>query len=177
MIETNFVHFPILTTKRLVLRALEATDAHDIFAHRADEVVNTYLEDFRHTSIDQTQAFINRVKQEIVDGKTILWVITTQDSNTFMGTVCLWNISKSEHKAETGYTLNSKFHRMGYMHEALMKVIDFGFNIIKLKTIEAYTHQHNEASIKLLLKNKFERGVAKKVVGVDRIYFALDHVC
>ena len=58
MIETNFTPFPILTTDRLVLRQLEATDDKDIFSHRSDDRVNTYLEDFRHTSIEQTQAFI-----------------------------------------------------------------------------------------------------------------------
>ena len=58
MIETNLTPFPILTTDRLVLRQLEATDDKDIFSHRSDDRVNTYLEDFRHTSIEQTQAFI-----------------------------------------------------------------------------------------------------------------------
>ncbi len=174
MIEMNFYPFPILATERLILRQLETTDDKDIFSHRSDDIVNTYLEDFRHSSIEQTRAFIERVQQEILDSKTILWVMTTKGSNRFIGTICFWNISKSEHKAETGYTLDSKFHRMGYMNEALVKVIDFGFNKMKLKTIEAYTHEHNESSIKLLLRNKFKQETTpKKEVGSDRIFFTL----
>src|SRR3989344_6394007 len=156
MLELNFNPFPILTTERLILRQLETSDDKDIFSHRSDDRVNTYLEDFRHASIEQTQAFINRVQNEIANNKTILWVITEKGNNKFIGTVCFWNISKDEYKAETGYTLAPEFHRIGYMNEALEKIIDFGFTKMKLKTIEAYTHEHNEASIKLLIKNKFK---------------------
>ncbi|PSL48287.1 ribosomal-protein-alanine N-acetyltransferase [Chitinophaga niastensis] len=174
MIETNFTPFPILTTDRLVLRQLETTDDKDIFSHRSDDSVNTYLEDFRHSSIEQTQAFIDRVQKEIAIGKTILWVITQKGRNKFIGTICLWNISKDEYKAETGYTLDPEFHRMGYMNEALVKVIDFGFNKMKLITIEAYVHENNDSSIQLLLRNKFKQGAApKKAVGNNRIFFSL----
>jgi len=174
MIETKFTPFPILTTNRLILRQLETTDASAIFSHRSDEIVNTYLENFRHTSIEETQAFIDRVQKEITTGKTILWVLTEKGQNRFIGTICLWNISKEECKAETGYTLDSKFHGMGYMNEALAKVIAFGFNEMKLKTIEAYTHEHNEGSIRLLLKNNFKQGkIPKKEVASNRLFFSL----
>src|SRR3989304_5784794 len=157
MIETNFTPFPILTTASLILRQLETTDDKDIFSHRSDDRVNKYLEGFRHTSIEQTQTFIDRIQKEVANNKTILWVITQRERNRFIGTICLWNISKNEYKAETGYTLDPKFQRMGYMNEALVKVIDFGFNKMKLKTIEAYTHENNEGSINLLLRNKFNQ--------------------
>jgi ribosomal-protein-alanine N-acetyltransferase len=38
------------------------------------------------------------------------------------------------------------------MNEALVKVIDFGFNKMKLRTIEAFTHENNDRSIQLLLR-------------------------
>lgn len=174
MIETNFFPFPVLTTDRLVLRQLKTTDDEDIFAHRCDDNVNTYLEDWRYSSVEEAQAFISRVQKEIAEGKTILWVITKRGMDRFMGTICLWNISKDEHKAETGYTLVSEFHGMGYMNEALERVIDFGFNKMKLKAIEAYTHERNENSIKLLLRNKFMQGAPQKEVSGNRVYFSLN---
>ncbi len=174
MLETTFTPFPILTTDRLILRPLEATDDKDIFSHRIDDIVNTYLDDFRHSSIEQTQAFITRVQKEITEGRTILWVLTLKGNNTYIGTVCLWNISKGDCKAETGYTMNPRFHGKGYMNEALAKIIDFGFTKIKLKSIEAYTHEHNESSIKLLVRNKFKQEAThKKEAGNNRIFFVL----
>jgi len=175
VIETNFIPFPVLTTDRLVLRQLEAGDDQDIFAHRADERVTTYLENFSHSSIEQTQAFISRVQQEIAEGRSILWVLTRKGNNRFMGTVCLWNIVPELAKAETGYTLDPEFHGMGYMQEALEKALDFGFNTIRLNKIEAYTHQHNEASIRLLRRNGFiQEPVPAKPVSENRAFFLLN---
>ena len=161
MVETKFTPFPILITDRLILRQLETTDDIDIFSHRSDDRVNTYLEGFRHSSIEQTQAFIDRIQKEVANNKTILWVITQKDINKFIGTICLWNISAKDYKAETGYTLNPEFQKKGYMNEALVKVIDFGFNKMKLRTIEAYTHENNDGSIQLLLRNNFKKGTAR----------------
>jgi ribosomal-protein-alanine N-acetyltransferase len=175
MIETNFSPFPILTTDRLILRPLEAADDKDIFHLRTDDRVNLYLIDFRHSSIEETHAFIDRIQKEISEGRTILWGITQKGSNRFIGTICFWNISKNEDKAEIGYILASAFHKMGYMNEALEKAIDFGFNTMKLNTIEAYTHENNEYSIKLLLRNKFKPGTPKKEVANNRVYFSLDN--
>jgi [ribosomal protein S5]-alanine N-acetyltransferase len=174
MLLTNFIPFPALTTDRLVLRSLEINDADDIFAHRCDDDVNTYLEDFRHATIEQTRAFISRVQNEILEGRTILWVITEKGNNRFLGTVCLWNISHEEQKAETGYTLDPRFQGKGYMNEALAKAIEFGFGTVRLKTIEAYTHEQNERSIRLLQKNRFTRSSRPlKQVSGNRVCFVL----
>ena len=175
MIETNFSPFPILTTDRLILRQLEATDDKDIFHLRTDNRVNLYLIDFRHSSIEETHAFIDRIQKEISEGRTILWGISQKGGRRFIGTICLWNISKNDDKAEIGYILATAFHKMGYMNEALEQVIGFGFNTMKLKTIEAYTHEKNEGSIKLLLRNKFKQGAPKKEVANNRVYFSLDN--
>lgn len=155
MVVTNFTPFPILTTERLILRQLENTDDEDIFSHRSDDRVNKYLEDYRHSSLGQTQAFIERIQQGVLQNKNIFWVITLKNSTKFIGTICIWNILPEEHKAEIGYTLDPKFHNLGYMSEALATVIEYGFQIMKLKTIEAFTHRDNICSIRILTKNKF----------------------
>jgi len=173
MLLTQFHPFPLLQTSRLVLRSLRLTDAEDIFVHRSDDLVNTYLEDFRHSSITDTVAFIERVLNEIKEGRTILWVLTEPGKDKFMGTVCFWNIDKQSGVAETGYTLVSDYHAQGYMNEALQKILDFGFGTIGLKSVEAYTHQYNQASMNLLLRNNFAKGSPKKPVSSNRLYFSL----
>ncbi|WP_118976709.1 GNAT family N-acetyltransferase [Taibaiella koreensis] len=174
MIETPFIPFPELTTNRLLLRQLEAGDKLAIFAHRSNDEVNTWLDDFRHSSVEQTEAFINRVQGEIARGQSILWVLTQKGDPAFMGTICLWNISKEQDKAEIGYTLDPAHHRMGYMHEALVKVIDFGWHTMKLQQIEAYTHERNAGSIRLLIKNHFrQQAKPQKPVPPNRVFFTL----
>lgn len=171
----HFHPFPTLTTARLVLRQLEETDAPAIFEHRADAVVNTWVDGFRHATVQDSYAFVERIHRETAEGRTLMWVLSEKGKHTFMGTVCLWNISLAEKRAETGYSLVTAYHRQGFMHEALAASIAYGFNVLQLETIDGYTHQHNEASIKLLLKNGFvQQAVPRKTVEVNRIYFVLN---
>ncbi|MBK7693581.1 MAG: GNAT family N-acetyltransferase [Saprospiraceae bacterium] len=84
----------------------------------------------------QSREFITRVQKEIDSGVTILWVISERNPKIH-GTICLWNISETILKAELGYTLVPEYHNLGYMSEALERVLEFGFKVMKLKTIEA----------------------------------------
>lgn len=174
MLALNFTPFPILQTERLVLRQLTMSDAEDIFHHRADERVNRYLEGFSHTSIEQTRAFIENIQKAVADNESILWIITEKGIDKFIGSICLWNISKEEMKAETGYTMHPDFQNKGYMQEAMVKVIDYGFNVMKLRAIEAHTHRDNEHSIKLLIRNNFKKTISGAVAnGSENVIFVL----
>src|SRR5438046_705873 len=106
MIVTIFTPFPVLITNRLILREIESSDDEDIFTHRTDERVNKYLEGFRHSSIEETKAFIKKIQNGVANNEAIFWVITQRGENIFMGTITLWNIKKEECKAEIGYTLH-----------------------------------------------------------------------
>lgn len=139
----------------MILRQIEDSDAVNIFKHRSNKIVNTFLDGFIHTSLDETISFISRIKNEVQTGKTILWVLTQKGDNQFMGTVCFWNLSLDRKTAETGYSLEPEFQNQGFMNEALSRIIDYGFKEMRLQTIVAYTHEKNIASIRLLERNKF----------------------
>lgn len=165
--------FPILKTERLILRELEDTDDKDIFAHRSEEKVNQFVS-LRHENIEQTQAFISKIQRMVANNESEFWIIAEKGSKKFAGTICLWNLVKDENKAEVGYSLNTMFHGKGYMQEALEKVLEYGFNIMKLQTIEAYTHKDHTSSIKLLKRNNFMHDVTRKPEdGSDNIVFIL----
>ena len=72
-----------------------------------------------------------------------------------MGTIGLWNISKEKNSAEIGYELIPAFQGKGIMQEVFPALVAFGFETMKLQTIEAYTTSDNEKSVKLLEKNNF----------------------
>lgn len=169
-----FFPFPTLTTERLILRRIEMDDADVIFEHRDDDEVNRYLEGFRHSGIADTRRFIERMYEEVAHGNTIIWVITEKGDDTFLGTVCLWNISTRERKAEAGYTLRTGFHKKGYMTEALAEAVTFGFNVIGLDMIDAFTHPENEASMKVLRRNGFRpTGIVQLENSGKRVLFEL----
>ncbi|HEY9362570.1 MAG TPA: GNAT family protein, partial [Chitinophagaceae bacterium] len=56
-----------------------------------------------------------------------------------------------------GYSLLPDHQRKGIMQEALKAVLDFGFNVLQLHSLEANASPENEASLKLLEKNNFIR--------------------
>ena len=150
--------FPVITTERLFLRKIEELDCDVILFLRSDETVTKFIErpDNRKTK-NKTDAikFIQEINDAFNEEKSISWGITLKNNPKIIGTICLWNFSENKRAAEVGYDLNPEFQRLGIMNEVLNRVIDFGFNKLNLDKIEAFTHNKNESSKKLLEKNKF----------------------
>lgn len=171
MMQKNFGPFPVLQSERLILRKLSLDDAEEIFFIRSDEKVNKYLDRPRATSIWDAHNFINKTNRAIKNNECIDWAITFKDDSGLIGSICLWNLNEEENKAEVGYELLPDFQGKGIAHEAVLVVIDYGFNIMSLNKIEAYTHKENLASIKLLEKFEFVRDLQEE----SKIDFAVEN--
>jgi ribosomal-protein-alanine N-acetyltransferase len=150
--------FPEIKTERLSLRKIEELDCDNILFLRSDVTVNKFIErpENRKTR-NKTDAikFIKEINEAFDKNKSISWGITLKNNPKVIGTICLWNFSENKKTAEVGYDLDPEYQRIGIMNEALNSIIDFGFNKLKLDTIEAFTHKENENSKKLLAKNEF----------------------
>ena len=79
------------------------------------------------------------------------------DTDKLIGTICLFDFSDDNLKAEIGYELLPEFQGKGIMQEATSKVIDFGIQRIGLNLIKAYTHSENQSSTRLLEKFNFKK--------------------
>src|SRR3982751_1592761 len=115
----SFTPFPVLTTTRLLLRRLSIDDAPEIFALRSDPIVNKYLERIKARSIEDAVDFIKKINFGIDADQSIYWAISFKGELGLIGTICLWNFSDEENKAEIGYELLPSYHGKGIMHEAL----------------------------------------------------------
>lgn len=155
MLTINFTPFPVLTTERLILRQLAATDDNEIFAIRADENVNKYIGRAKATSIQDARTFISKINENIAANESLYWAITLKTSDKLIGTICYWNIERENDLAEIGYELSPDFQGKGLMQEAIAAVIRFGFEQMKLAVITACPSFDNTRSIQLLKKNHF----------------------
>jgi ribosomal-protein-alanine N-acetyltransferase len=164
----NFSPFPQLITDRLLLRQLSLKDAEEIFALRSDEIVNKHLDRPKATSIEDAIAFINKINFAIDANQSIFWAICFKEEAQLIGTICLWNFSEEENKTEIGYELLPQFHGKGIMQEAFVKVVEFGFQSLKLDSIEAWTTVSNSGSKKILERNYFTRD-QKLESKIDRV--------
>lgn len=156
MINRNFTPFPTLTTERLTLRQLSIDDQQNIFALRSDREINKYLDREPSKTIEDAINFINKVNENIAKNDSLYWAITLKDKNILIGTICLFSLSDENDNCEIGYELLTDFQGQGIMKEAVEKVIDYAFNTIKVKNIEAFFHRDNLNSIKLLEKFSFK---------------------
>jgi [ribosomal protein S5]-alanine N-acetyltransferase len=155
MVNINFNPFPILTTQRLTLRQLSIDDQQNIFALRADPAINKYLDRKPSKTIEDALNFINVVNDNIKNNNAIYWVITLTKTNTFAGTICLFDFSNEQNSCEIGYELMLRFQGQGIMKEATEKVTDYVFQTLRFQKIVAFTHSENQHSTKLLTKLNF----------------------
>lgn len=151
----DFTTFPVLETERLTLRELNLNDTKAIFGLRTNKEVVEFIDRKTLNNLSETRAFIDRISQLTTNNKGVFWVIESKNNNQVIGTIGLRNFEDEEDYAEIGYELDPSYQQKGFMSEAFEVVLKYGFKQIELKTIEAFTHKNNTASISLLEKQKF----------------------
>jgi len=155
MLNLQFKIFPVLTTKRLVMRRLVNNDAANLHQLRSDDEVNHYLDRPISTGIEDASAFIEKINHFINVKQSLYWVITLIGDDTLIGTICLWNFDLESSTMELGYELMPSHQGKGLMAEAVTCVINFGFNELKAKAITAFPSANNIRSVAVLKKLGF----------------------
>ena len=81
----------------------------------------------------------------------------SQNSHVINNKIFLyWRLDKLHNRGEIGYVLNPSFWGFGFMKETMNTLIRFGFNELKLHSVEANVNTENEKSKKLLLSVGFK---------------------
>lgn len=154
-IDATFTHFPCLTTNRLQLRQIQASDAQDIFARLSDEEAMQYYGHEPHRSLSQTLAWIEEGQADYARRAAIRWGVTLKGDDRTIGTCGFHHFDEGFHHAETGYELGRAFWGKGIMSEAVAAILTYGFGEMGLHRIEAIIDIANERSKALLLKLGF----------------------
>lgn len=155
--DIKFNPFPVLSTKRTYLRRLVMSDDKDLFLLRSIDSVNKFLLRKKYESIEDARKFILNIDKGIDANENILWAIVLEETDEFIGTICIWNILTAHYRAEIGFEIHPDFSRKGLMSEILPPVLQFGFEKMGLHSFAAVVSPDNAASIRLLEKNNFRR--------------------
>jgi ribosomal-protein-alanine N-acetyltransferase len=131
-------------------------DVPEIFKLRSDEKVMQYIDRKRAESLEDAEQWL-QIVDEALDKKTgITWGISMRESPAVLiGSIGYWRLIKEHYRAEVGYMLNALLWRKGIMKEALNKIITFGFDELKLHSIEAHINTANTASAGILTSSGF----------------------
>lgn len=170
----NFTPFPVLTTDVLNLRQVKASDENEFYILKSDKRILKYL-GYKAKTFDEARQFLKKINDEISKNVWILWGITFKNNDKLIGTICFWNISSDYSKAEIGYELMPDCQGRGIMQEAMRAVINYGFNNMKLKTIEAFPNPENLKSVRLLERNNFVRGAGFNHDNFEQVTYTLDN--
>lgn len=160
MNDLDFSLFPTLKTNRLLLRKLEMYDDQLIFAYQSNRDNFPFVDLPVYTKIGETRSYIKKMNTGLKNNKWLIWAIADISTNKILGTISIWNISTEEAKAELGFGLFTGNLGKGIMSEALQKVVEYGFQIMGLKTVEAYTNTANLSSRILLERNNFTKSAS-----------------
>lgn len=150
-----FEVFPNITTERLSLRSFTEGDAHDLFALRSNESVMKYMDISPHKSSEDSMHMIRSICDDYKGKKGLNWAICEAGSKQMIGYVSFWRILHEHSRAEIGYALRPAFWRQGIAKEALLAIIEFGFETLRLHSVFANVNPSNVASIILLKKLGF----------------------
>lgn len=159
--------FPEFETERLVLRLLAQKDSAAVYRHFADEEVTRYLDIPPCRDIEEAGEII----RFHIEDSGCRWGLFLKETGQLAGTCgyhC-WDSGPSA-KAEIGFDLSEAYWGQGLMTEAVVPVIQVGFEQMGLQMIEATVDPANERSKAMLERLEFQR----KAELVDNlVYFYL----
>jgi len=146
----------ILKTERLILREMLVSDAEALFEMDSNPKVHQYLWNKPLKNSSEVQSYIESVKNQYLENNIGRFVVVLKETNELMGWAGLkYNtemVNNKIHFYDIGYRLNERFWGKGYASEASFAWLDYGFNVMKIKVMEAAAHSDNIASNKILLK-------------------------
>ncbi|MGG3556601.1 GNAT family protein [Peribacillus frigoritolerans] len=153
---------PTLTTDRLLLRKFAVGDAEDMFEYASEPVVSRFVPWEPHNTIQDTYEFLNLIHKQYQEGKIAPWAIEFKQTKKVIGTIDFVAWSPIHSRAEIGFILSKDHWGKGIILEAATKVIEFGFNKMKLNRIEAPCMVENIQSQRVLQK------MGMKLEGISR---------
>ena len=148
--------FPTLETERLILREITGEDAEAVFSTFSNDEVIRYYGQEAFVNIGEAEKIIDIFASNYVEKRGIRWGIQRKGDQEIIGTIGFHGWSSKHKRAEIGYEIHSEHWRKGYTHEALLKVISYGFEEMELTRIGAVVFTQNEASNRLLTKIGFQ---------------------
>lgn len=145
-----FKSFPEFESDRLLFRKFLLSDAKDLLLIRSNDDVMRFMDVIRFESIADAEKWLHTASESYDKEIGINWGIVEKQSNNFIGYFGFWRMIPEHCRAEIGYALKPECWGKGYMYETINRMVRFGFNEIKLHSIEANVNPDNEKSKKVL---------------------------
>ena len=151
----SFLPFQNLESDRLILRQLTVNDVDEVFALRSNADTMKYIPRPLAITSDEALAHIKTIQQKIETNEGINWAITLRGNDKLIGIAGHYRIKWEHFRSEIGYMLLPEFDGQGIVTEVVKLLVDYGFNEMKMHSLEAVIDPRNIASARVLEKNNF----------------------
>ena len=148
---------PVIETERLTIRALMAHDAESLLEIFSDPEVMRYWNTAPWTSIEDALDFIAQSSGAMQRQEAIILGMYLKSTGELAGKCMLFSYDSASRRAEIGFGLSRVCWGKGYINEAGEALIQYGFNVLGLRRIEAEIDPDNQSSAKALKKLGFSR--------------------
>lgn len=169
----------ILETDRLILREFQLSDADAFFAMDSNPKVHQYLWNKPVQKIEETFEVIELVRKQYIDNGIGRFAMISKETNEFIGWSGLkFNTEMVNNKVnfyDIGYRLDEKFWKKGYASEASFAWLNYAFETMKIKILEAAAHSDNEASNRILQKIGMQMTETYLDNGVSWNWYAIEN--
>jgi len=156
------IPFPVITTRRLVLRCLRDSDASGVFELYANPLVTRSGEMATLTSVCQAGKVIKVFQADWELDSGVRWAICGRDSDRLIG-VCGVGWHRPNRSALLSYDLTQAYWNRGIATEAAQAVVDYTYTQPIINRITATTVRDNAASVRVLRHLGFqEEGVLRQ---------------
>jgi [ribosomal protein S5]-alanine N-acetyltransferase len=140
----------VLPTARLILRPLVPGDAPAVYAMHADPVTLRYWSTPPWSDPALADELIARDLAAMAAGDYIRLGLERQSDGRLIGLCTLFAFYLPSRRCEIGYILHRDTWGQGYMHEALLALLDYGFGVLDLNRVEADIDPRNTSSRRTL---------------------------
>ncbi len=147
------ISFPVLYTPRLCLREIVPADREDYYLLLQGEEVKQ-SDDWKPVTRVEAEAIIRARQEAFWEQTQIRWGIEALGRSGLAGTIALHSLAEGV-SGELGYFVRQDYWGQGYATEAARTVVWFGFAVLELPLIEAYTGVLNSRSVRVLEKLGF----------------------
>jgi RimJ/RimL family protein N-acetyltransferase len=146
-----------INTSRLSLRWISVDDVDDFFAIYSNPEVMRYWSTPPLPDRNAASKLISEIHDSFERHEILKWGIALPPDNTLIGSVTLFHLDFTHHRAEIGYALGRPYWGKGYMQETLRAVLNYAFEVLNLHRIEADVDPRNAASVKTVERLGFQR--------------------
>ncbi|MBD3896885.1 GNAT family N-acetyltransferase [Halomonas sp. ML-15] len=147
--------FPVIETERLSLRPLVTDDSERLLEIFSDQEVMRYWNTAPWTTIQDSLDFIDESNESMRRQESLVLGVYLKSTGELAGKCMLFSYDKASKRAEIGFGLGRSCWGKGYINEAGEALIQYGFNSLGLRRIEAEIDPDNRASAKALEKLGF----------------------